>query len=170
MLFNFILLILTAFLTFYFKNWYESRKKLPTLSNVKREMERIFNQIPIQTIRNESEIEQMLAPHLGKYFAKVSTQYPIGGGKNSRERVDIDVGDGQVGIEIKLARLLRKSNERNRLLGQIELYKERKYKNNNLLVLIVGEADLESEANILELKKILQNKGTELFFVKVSEI
>ncbi|MCU0445552.1 MAG: hypothetical protein MUE85_11605 [Microscillaceae bacterium] len=169
MLLNLTLLIFTALLTFYFKNWYESRKKLPTLSNVKREMTKIFASHPLQTVRNESEIEQLLAPRLGKYFAKVSTQYPIGGIKNARERVDIDVGDGQVGIEIKLARLLRKSNERNRLLGQIELYKERKYKNNNLLVLIVGEADLETEENILELKKILQNKGTELYFWRINE-
>lgn len=168
MLLNLIVFVATAFATFYLKNLYEKIKRLPTPANVMRELRKIEPQLLITQNSNESEIESQVAAKLVKYFPLVSTQYQIGGSKNARERVDIDVGNGQVGIEIKLARLLRKSNERNRLLGQIDLYRERKYKNNNLLVLIVGEKNYEKEDNIIELKKILDDKGVSLVYMYVS--
>jgi hypothetical protein len=169
MLLNLIVFVATATATFYLKRYYEKIKRLPTPTNVMRELRKIEPFLQITQNSNESEVETQLATKLIKFFPTVSTQYQIGGSKNARERVDIDVGNGQVGIEIKLARLLKKSNERNRLLGQIDLYRERKYKNKNLLVLIVGEKKEEKEENIIELKKILADKGVSWLYLYIHQ-
>jgi hypothetical protein len=101
------------------------------------------------------------------YFKEVSRQYTlsISNGRGAKERVDIDVGNGRFGIEIKLARLLKKSNERNRLLGQIDLYQTRRYAPENLLVLIVGESSTAEADYMIELRRIIENKGANFMYL-----
>ncbi len=69
-------------------------------------------------------------------------------------KVDIDLGDGQVGIELKLAKEL-KDNASNieRLFGQVIYYSKRRYKD-KLIVLIVGTEN-ENNQVIKEIEKFV---------------
>jgi hypothetical protein len=166
MLLGIVVLMMSAFATFYFRRNYEQRKKIPTKKNVLKIIQNIFYKKRLDNTLSESEVENFLAEKLSLFFDKVQTQYRIGKNKHYSERVDIDLGDGRLGIEIKLAKFLKKSNERNRLLGQVDLYKERKYKPENILILLVGVAELERDDSIMEVKKILDDKGVSFFYLK----
>lgn len=166
MIVNLIILIITAVGTFYAKTLYEKARKAPKLKNVIRVIEHEMAAQMLDKKMSESEVEKIIAQKLKKYFKNVQTQYQLGGRRGARERIDIDIDHGTLGIEIKLVKLLKKSNERNRLLGQVDLYKERKYHQNNLLILLAGQEKYQQDEGILELQRILQGKGVGLLYLK----
>ena len=164
MLLNLTILIGSAGVSYYLIQQYKKRKKKPSLRNVNQILEKIKPHTLIPADASESDVEAILAQKLHQYFDQVKTQYYLGGLKGSKDRIDIDIQDGEFGIEIKLARLLRKSNERNRLLGQMDMYKIRKYHLNNLMVILVGSLKDHQKAVIQELIEILTEKGVYCFY------
>tara|TARA_S200000501_G_C20276534_1_gene505217 strand:+ start:52 stop:510 length:459 start_codon:yes stop_codon:yes gene_type:complete len=106
-----------------------------------------------KTIKSEKDIEGKLHKHLYEEFSEyhsVATQYNIGGYLGFTS--DIDIADGHIGIEIKLTRELTKKKSQNiqRLFGQIIYQVKRKYNGNNrLIVLIVGPVE-KKESSILQ--------------------
>ncbi|MCS6820776.1 MAG: hypothetical protein NZ551_02805 [Microscillaceae bacterium] len=114
----------------------------------------------------EQAIEQYIAQKLARYFSPVHTQYKFVPGKYRRERIDIDLGEGKIGIEVKLAKLLKKSNERNRLLGQIDFYLQTHYTINTLLVVIVGQAHDWENKYLKEALSLLKRKRCKVFLLK----
>lgn len=152
----------------YFLTWYSLRQYQPTVTNVIRYLRRIPVKSYITDAWSESEVEQFFARQLNKKFAKVATQSLIGGTQYARERIDIDLNNGKLGIEIKLANMLRKSNERNRLLGQIDLYLARKYSPEALLVLIVGSKQNLTHAHITEIQRIIESKKVACHYVEIN--
>jgi hypothetical protein len=79
-----------------------------------------------------------------------------------REKIDLDIGNGKVGIELKLARKLKSRNEVNRLIGQTTMYKNRKYSQNNLIILLVGNTQTYQQPYVQELKQVIEKEA--LFF------
>ena len=105
-------------------------------------------ELTVNQIKTEKNVERLISEHLLKYFDDVFTQYNVGGYLGLK--IDIDIGNGNFGIELKLASSLKKSVEVQRLLGQTIYYKKRKYDNDNLLILIVGDEKNQRELIIKE--------------------
>ncbi len=164
---NLLIVFTSAGVTYYLIYRYREYQRRPTVENIYRLLRQYTEKRWLSPDHSEQEVEKILARLLGRHFGKVNTQYSLGSGPGAQERIDIDINEGQLGIEIKLATWLRRANERNRLLGQMDLYKERQYRNNNLMVLVVGEEKMEHHKKILELKKILENKGIPFYYLVV---
>ncbi|TAE69173.1 MAG: hypothetical protein EAZ85_13335 [Bacteroidetes bacterium] len=160
----FIILILSAFFTFLLIQKYNSTHKKPTPDKVKQIIFNFNERFMIKSNLSEAEVEHFLAKALERYFKNVKTQASM----NGRERIDIDINQ-ELGIEVKLSKLLKKTNERNRLLGQMDLYRSRKYIEKPLITVIAGlPSDLVS-AHILEVEKLLKNKNIEVILLPLFE-
>ena len=92
--------------------------------------------VPRRKLSNETVAMDAIGDHLAKAFEDVVSQYNIGGYLGLK--IDIDVGNGGIGVEVKLAEsLLRSTAEIHRLIGQA-IYYQKKHYGENLLVSIVG--------------------------------
>ena len=110
----------------------------------------------------ERNVENIIAKQLNTEFGKVHQQYSIGGFLGLK--CDIDLHDGQVGIEIKLAKLLTTSAIE-RLFGQSLYYSRRTYKK-NLIVMIVG-TEKQYTRILDEVKDILSEIGVQFIYLEV---
>ncbi len=97
------------------------------------------------------------------YKDKVHRQYNIQGFLGLK--CDLDIGDGQVGIELKLANQLSTTNIE-RLLGQVLYYSKRTYKE-NLIVLVVG-LEKEYDQKVRELKNIIEEQKVKFYYLIVT--
>ena len=163
----YLLMMFGAGIAFIFlKKEQDKVRKIPDLKSVKNAISRFETRFNLSITLSEDEIENSLAKFLRIHFAGVRRQFPIAS-EAHRDRIDIDLGNGQFGIEIKLASLLKKSNERNRLLGQIDTYQTRKYGKYNLLVLIAGEKNWIKSNNAQEIKKMIENKNIGFYYLNL---
>ncbi|EAY27177.1 hypothetical protein [Microscilla marina] len=158
-----MLLGISAVITFYFLNQYEQSKKLPSPKNVLQLMQKLQPSEKKFGKASEKQIEQWLAKKMRHYFDDVETQISMGG----REKIDLDVGNGKVGIELKLARKLKSRNEVNRLIGQTTMYKNRKYNQNNLIILLVENTQTYEQPHVQELKQIIEKEAL-FFYMKLT--
>lgn len=113
----------------------------------------------------EQSVEKQLKTHLQKIYINLISQYSIGGPKGTR--IDFDLGNGKIGVEIKVAKSLFKKTEEHRLMGQIDDYKKR-YNNNNLLVVVFGEAEHTQErAHLSIIKNKIEEKSVHFLYVEM---
>ncbi len=151
-----------AGLVYFLHNQNEKQhQNVPDLAQVGKAVVRFGKKFPIPATSSEDDVEKQLAKYLQIHFKQVRRQFPVGD-FSQRERIDIDIADGTIGIEIKLAELLRKTNERNRLLGQVDTYQARRYGKHRLWVVIVGEKGWTETPIGVEMKQILHSKGAGL--------
>lgn len=168
-------MLLTTFLTFfgaaglayYLYNQTEKNEQIPDLAKVRKAVERFGKRFRLPAEASEEELEKQLAKYLQIHFRQVRRQFPVGD-HSQRERIDIDIADGTFGIEIKLAYLLKKTNERNRLLGQIDTYQTRRYGKHRLLVVIAGETGWDKTPIGIEIQQILAGKGAGFIFLDIN--
>jgi len=167
----FIIFIITFATTLYTLKWYRKYQKRPSISNIIKAIKEVNINKDFFFLMKEKEIEEMIAEKLRMKFAKtnVNTQYPLSEERQigARERIDIDINEGKLGIEIKLARSLQRSNERNRLIGQLAFYQNRKYNQNNLLVVIIGRKNKLDNKITQELKNIIEQNNIKFLTLKV---
>lgn len=111
-------------------------------------------------LTSEADLERFIATQLAYVFGKekVSTQYSVGG--FLALKTDIDIGNGQVGIELKIADNLS-ATDMQRLIGQMIYYRKRFY-NNNLLVFIAGRNSISS--HFKELKDFIEELGVKVIY------
>ncbi|MBK8444714.1 MAG: hypothetical protein IPL35_15480 [Sphingobacteriales bacterium] len=116
--------------------------------------------IPKRRLTSETDFEKLVTGQLADIFGKehVHRQYSVGG--FLALKTDIDVGNGQVGIELKIADNLS-ATDMQRIIGQVVYYKRRFY-NNNLLLFIVSKSTINPK--IKELKDFLEELGTVVVF------
>ena len=94
------------------------------------------NALPPWVTRDESAAEQSIGFLLRKVFSGVAHQISVGGFVG--DRIDIDLGGGAVGVEVKLAKALNESaSEAYRGIGQAVVYQRVRY-SKSLIVAIVG--------------------------------
>jgi len=137
----------------------ENDKAIPISSQtVQTALENLI--IPRRRLTTEADFEKFVTEQLGQIFGKerVHRQYSVGG--FLALKTDIDVGNGQVGIELKIADNLS-ATDMQRLIGQVIYYKRRFY-NNNLLVLIASKSTISPK--IKELKDFVEELGTTVIF------
>lgn len=102
----------------------------------------------------EEKVENRILAQLEKAFGKenVDNQHYVGG--NNGLKCDIDLYNGKCGIELKLADQLDSANNLQRALGQVIYYSHCTYKENDLILLVVGTA-AELSPKLKELKEII---------------
>ncbi len=116
--------------------------------------------VPKRRLTTEADLEKFVTEQLAHIFGKehVHRQYSVGG--FLALKTDIDVGNGQVGVELKIADKLS-ATDMQRLIGQVVYYKRRFY-NNNLLLFIVSKSTITP--TIKELKDFVEELGTTVVF------
>jgi len=106
----------------------------------------------------EKSIQNQLKKHLQKRYVHVTDEYGIEG--INATKIDFDLGNGKVGVELKLAKSLFKSANMHRLIGQVEEYQRSKYTKDNLIVVVFGEPTHTQERSHLKvIKERLEDKG-----------
>jgi len=129
-----------------------------TFDNVAQVLENIL--IPKSKLNKEADLEYFLGWELAHVFGKdnLSNQYSVGG--FLALKTDLDVGNGKVGIELKIADNLS-ATDMQRLIGQALYYKKRFYKE-NLLVLIASKYSMPS--HIKELSDFITELGIKVIY------
>ncbi len=114
----------------------------------------------------EGRIQKSILKQLSEIFGKekVQKEYNVGGYWGMR--CDIDLFDGKIGIELKVAEQLKKSTQVERLIGQAVYYSRRKYDNGNLIVLVVGKKK-EYDASMKEIEAIIADLGVNFVYKAV---
>jgi hypothetical protein len=122
--------------------------------------------VPKRRLSAEVDFEKFVAEQLAVIFGKerVHRQYSLGG--FLALKTDIDLGNGQVGIELKIADHLS-ATDMQRLIGQVVYYKRRFY-NNNLLLFIASKSTINP--TIKELIDFVEELGTKVIFVTAINI
>ena len=114
---------------------------------------------------NEEISEKHIIHALIKEFGnkRIHPKYSIPGFWGMK--IDIDVCNGEFGIEVKMCSALGKANEMQRLIGQSIMYAHRQY--NNLIVAVVGQKDDLDKPYINELEQILLDQDIHLSRIEV---
>lgn len=127
-------------------------------------IEKVLSHLVVVKRRLTSEVdfEKFISDQLAQVYGKdqIHRQYSVGG--FLALKTDIDIGNGQVGIELKVADKLTAS-EMQRLVGQVLYYKKRFY-NDNLLVLIGSKTPINS--TLKELKEFIEELEVTVVFVQ----
>lgn len=118
--------------------------------------------IPKRKISSEQDFEKYVSERLIAVFGKekVYRQYSIGG--FLALKTDIDVGNGKVGIELKVADNLS-ATDMQRMIGQVTYYKKRFY-GENLLVFIVGKSEISP--TMRELIEFIEEMNISVIYAK----
>jgi hypothetical protein len=142
----------------------EGYKKVTSISGYEV-FEKLENlQIKKAQYTDEKKVEKIIFDQLEiLYKDQVHRQYNIQGYLGLK--CDIDLGDGQVGIELKLANQLSNSTNIERLLGQVLYYSKRTYKE-NLIVIVVG-LEKEYDLKIKELQSIIEEQKVYFYYLVV---
>ncbi|MBR2450720.1 MAG: hypothetical protein IKB40_04440 [Paludibacteraceae bacterium] len=114
----------------------------------------------------EGKIQKCIFKYLQSVYGNVNvkTEYSVGGYWGMRS--DIDLFNGQVGIELKVAEQLLNATHVERLIGQVVYYTKRRYTTNNLIVLVVGR-EKEYGAPMKEIETIIESLGCTFLFKTV---
>lgn len=112
----------------------------------------------------EKDIHDQLEAYLKNIFHSVTKEHAIDG-KNVK-RIDFDLGNGMVGIEVKLAESVLKEGENDRLIGQMQKYISRKYNNKNFIIALAGFSTHTRNTIIHELKSDVEKGGGYFVFMK----
>lgn len=96
----------------------------------------------------EKSIENQLVKFMKEKFVEVTPQYGIEG--RTARSIDIDVANGVAGIELKDAKKVVKVAEMDRMRSQLLEYKKKRYKDDNLFLLLVGEHEDHSNSVLLD--------------------
>lgn len=114
-------------------------------------------EIKKRQLTTEGYVEKLLVTKLKEKFEDVHPQYNIGGYLGLK--VDIDMGNGEYGIELKLEKNLSGSAASiQRLFGQIIYYSKRRY-GSNMTVLIVGGEKEAALPYMKEVKSFIEELG-----------
>ena len=104
--------------------------------------------------KSERSAENSLVRQLKERFGEdyVKRQCPIG--DNLKRKCDVDIFQGQCGIELKLAHHLEtRSDEFQRAIGQIACYvHDDRYSNSGVIMLVIGkEAEMSDDIKKLQM-------------------
>lgn len=115
----------------------------------------------------EKSVENQLVKYMKQRFMEVTPQYSIGG--RIAGSIDIDVADGVAGIELKDAKSVVKAAEFHRMRGQIQDYKKKRYKDDNLILLVVGEHNDKDDSRLLEVVKFCKESNLRYGFFEIGK-
>lgn len=115
----------------------------------------------------EKSIENQLVAYMKKRFVEITPQYVIGG--RIPTAIDLDVANGVAGIELKDAKSVVKAEEFKRMKGQILDYKEKRYKDDNVFLLVVGEHEDKENSRLLDVIGFCMDNNVRYGFYEVGK-
>ena len=111
----------------------------------------------------EKLVQNQLRDFLRDRIQHVSDEYGIEG--INATKIDLDIGNGKVGVELKLAKAVFKAAGQDRMVGQVNTFVKNKYDSDNLIVLIISEqAHLNDLAMRKQIEERLFDLGVEVLF------
>ena len=111
----------------------------------------------------EKRVQNQLLGFLRDKIENVSEEYGIEG--INATRIDLDIGKGKVGLEIKLAKSVFKTAGQDRMVGQLDTFIKNKYYDDNLLLMIVCEPHhLNDRAMQAKIEERLEDKLVDIVF------
>lgn len=117
--------------------------------------------VKVSQYTTEKNVENVIAKQLKEQYGIVHQQYNIGGFLGLK--CDIDLYNGNLGIELKLAKeLLKSATNIERLFGQAIYYNHRCY-NGNLIILVVGRKK-DCTPQMREIKSLIEELGVKFVF------
>ena len=138
---------------------FDNSKEVPlNPENVKTVLENLI--IIKRRLTSEKDFEKFVSDELIKIFGRdqVHRQFSVGG--FLALKTDIDIGNGQVGIELKIADNLS-ATDMQRVIGQVVYYKKRFY-SDNLIVFIASKSKINP--TIKEMKDFIEELGVTVIF------
>jgi hypothetical protein len=133
----------------------------PTHNNVLKILDDLEILVKIKT---EAQAEDIVSEYLEESFDIVARQYHLEGFRG--QKIDIDIGRGSVGVEVKLAKsLLENIGEVYRCIGQAVVYLDKQYKDNLILVIVGTEKEIHHH-EIDEITDILSDLGVSCIFTE----
>ncbi len=115
----------------------------------------------------EKSIEMQLEKLFQEKFKYVVTQYGLEGIQG--QKIDFDIGEGKVGVEIKTAKSVFKASAQDRMMGQIQAYIKSRYNDDNLLLVIFCEAEHMKERAVIDsIKKRVEDMQVTPLFVEIN--
>ena len=114
-------------------------------------------------LTDEKNVEKIIAQALEAVFPLVARQYNIGGYLGLK--TDIDVGNGKVGLEIKLVKALESAATIQRLFGQAIYYHKRVY-TGRLLIVVVGSEAQEKQPFLSEMREFIEEIGVKYLYLR----
>jgi hypothetical protein len=117
---------------------------------------------------SERDVHDELEAYLKNIYYSVTREHAIEG-KNVK-RIDFDLGNGMVGIELKLAESVLHESENDRLIGQALKYIGRKYNSGNLIIALAGHEHHTRNTIIHEVKMDIERSGACFVFLKATPI
>lgn len=126
-----------------------------TVDNVFKEIE-LFG-LSSSSRTTEKALETELYKHLKEKFHTVDRQVYIGGVKALK--IDIDVANGKIGVELKMAHKLIDSTEKQRFIGQMHDYTTKRYKPENFILAVAGGQMQKDDITLREIRKLVQEKS-----------
>lgn len=112
--------------------------------------------VPRRKAREEYDAQGEIQSVLSSHFEDVAFEYNVGGYFGSR--IDLDIGNGKVGVEVKLANALFEAAGAHRLIGQAVYYQRRRYRD-NLIVAVVGTEEDLRDPRLRETRSFLADLG-----------
>lgn len=142
--------------------------KYATLDDVKAHLEGFVPKADpkLKNGYTEKSIENQLAKYLKQKFVEVTTQYGIEG-RNARS-IDIDVANGVAGIELKDAKKVAKTAEMDRVKSQLLAYQDKRYQD-NLILLVAGEAEDKDNSCLVELKEYCRKNKVRYYYFELNK-
>jgi hypothetical protein len=116
----------------------------------------------------EKDVQKDLFKYLKSKIENVTEQYALEG--ITKDAIDYDLGNGKIGLELKLSRKIYGANERNRALGQMVQYIKKKYRDGNYIVAVIGKAEDKDSSHYKELNKDITNHKGHLIFIETEEM
>jgi len=131
-----------------------------SISNVKKSLDGFtpIMEKSLKTGYTEKSIEKQLEKYLRTKYKTVTTQYNLE--SISGSQIDIDLGRGILGIEIKIANQILKQANFDRMQGQVMGYKKN-YKK-NLILLICGENEDFEQTRIQDIERFCTEQDVEV--------
>ena len=112
--------------------------------------------VPRRKAREEYDAQGEIQLVLSSHFEDVAFEYNVGGYFGLR--IDLDIGNGKVGVEVKLADALFEAAGAHRLIGQAVYYQRRRY-GDNLVVAVVGTEEDLRDPGLRETLSFLSDLG-----------
>ncbi len=112
---------------------------------------------------NEADVQKQLNGFLRKRVEHVRREYTVEQGT----RIDFDLGNGEVGLEVKMGKQLRRANGRQRMLGQVHTYLKNKYEEKEVIILVVNSPELNDDnAWKADIQEDLEGAGATVVFLE----
>lgn len=119
--------------------------------------------------RGEKPVEREIIKQMREFFPgqTIASQCSVGG--NLSLKCDIDVNGGLCGIELKVARDLKTASTLQRVLGQVFYYAKNRYKETNLILLVIG-SEQNPNPKLEELKTFVEQiQGVHFMYKQVAK-